>query len=127
MPPHPPIPTKINLSSALSRIHEHWRPKIVADVNDHAVRLVKFKGDFIWHTHAHEDEHFHVLKGAMRIDFRAGSVTLRVGELLDVPRGLEHRTAADEEAHVLIFEPAQVRNTGDQTDDRLTAPTDARL
>ncbi|MEP6485024.1 MAG: cupin domain-containing protein [Rudaea sp.] len=119
--------TKINVAEKLERIHEHWRPHVVGELNGQEVKLVKFQGEFLWHTHATEDEMFYVVNGAMRVDFRDRSVELRAGEFLIVPHGVEHRTAADEEAQVMIFEPAAVRNTGDKVDDVLTAPAGLRV
>lgn len=118
---------KINVAEKFGRIHEHWRPHVVGELNGQEVKLVKFQGEFLWHTHVAEDEMFYVVKGAMRIDFRDRSVELKTGEFLIVPRGVEHRTAADAEAEVMIFEPAAVRNTGDKVDDRLTAPSGLRV
>ncbi len=118
---------KINLAEKLERIHEHWRPHVVGELNGQEVKLVKIRGEFLWHTHASEDEMFLVVKGAMRIDFRDRSVTLNAGEFLIVPHGIEHRTAAEEEAEVMIFEPAAVRNTGDKEDAVLTAPIGLRV
>ncbi len=119
--------TKINVAEKFERIREHWRPHVVGELNGQEVKLVKFQGEFLWHTHAAEDEMFYVVKGVMRVDFRDGSVTLNAGEFLIVPRGIEHRTAADEEAEVMIFEPAAVRNTGDKQDAVFTAPAGLRV
>lgn len=117
----------INLAERFSRITEHWRPKVVAELNGQVVRLVKVQGEFVWHHHANEDELFFVLRGELRIDFREGPVTLRAGEMLVVPRGLEHRPVAETECELLLFEPAEVRNTGDVDHPTLTAPRDGRL
>ena len=118
---------KVNVAEKLSRIQEHWRPHVVGELNGQEVKVVKFRGEFLWHTHAVEDEMFLVVKGTMRIDFRDRSVTLSAGEFLIVPHGVEHRTAADEEAEVMLFEPAAVRNTGDMEDAMLTAPMGLRI
>ena len=118
---------KINLAERFSRITEHWRPKIVAELNGQVVRLVKVRGEFVWHRHAGEDELFYVVRGRLRIDFRDGPVTLGPGEMLVVPRGVEHRPVAEEECEMLLFEPAEVRNTGDVEHPTLTAPPDARV
>lgn len=118
---------KIDLLEKLARIHEHWRPKIVAELNGQELKLVKLQGEFVWHSHAGADELFLVLHGRMRVEFRDAVVELGPGELVVVPRGIEHRTAADEEAHVLVFEPAGVRNTGEVEHPTLTAPGDARV
>lgn len=117
----------IRLEDKFSRIHEQWRPKIVAELNGQEVKLVKVQGTFPWHSHATEDEMFLVWRGSLRIEFRNRVVTLAPGEMLVVPRGIEHRTAADEETEILIFEPAGVRNTGDVEDAVFTAPGGVRL
>lgn len=118
---------KISLAERFSRITEHWRPKIVAELNGQVVRLVKVQGEFVWHQHANEDELFYVVRGRLRIDFRDGPVTLEPGDMLVVPRGVEHRPVAEQECELLLFEPAEVRNTGDVDHPTLTAPRDARL
>jgi len=114
--------TKISLLSKFALIHEHWRPKVVATLNGQEIKLVKFCGTFPWHTHANEDEMFLVWQGTMVIEFRDRVVTLGAGELFVVPRGIEHRTRANTEAEVIIFEPAATRNTGDIIDAKFTAP-----
>jgi mannose-6-phosphate isomerase-like protein (cupin superfamily) len=118
---------KVNLSQKLSQIHEHWRPKIVGELNGQEVKLVKCRGGFAWHHHETEDELFLVVRGRLRVDFVDRSVELGPGELLVVPHGVEHRTVADEEVEVLLFEPAGVRNTGNVEDPTLTAPQGVRL
>ena len=118
---------KVNLSQKLSQIHEHWRPKIVGELNGQEVKLVKCRGKFVWHHHETEDELFLVVRGRLRVDFVDRSVELGPGELLVVPHGVEHRTVADEEVEVLLFEPAGVRNTGNVEDPTLTAPQGVRL
>lgn len=118
---------KIDLAERFSRITEHWRPKVVAELNGQVVRLVKVRGEFVWHQHAGEDELFYVVRGQLRIDFRDGPVILGPGEMLVVPRGVEHRPVAEEECEMLLFEPAEVRNTGDVEHPTLTAPRDARI
>jgi mannose-6-phosphate isomerase-like protein (cupin superfamily) len=118
---------KVNLAEKLSTIGEHWRPRVIAELNGQEVKLVKLQGEFVWHHHDHEDELFLVLKGMMRVDFRDRSVELRPGELLVVPHGIEHRTAASEEAEVLLFEPAATRNTGNVVDEKFTAPNGVHI
>ncbi len=113
---------KVNLDQKLALIDEHWRPKVVGALNGQEVKLVKLLGEFVWHHHEQEDELFLVLSGQLRIDFRDRSVTLDPGEFLVVPHGVEHRPVAEAEVAVLLFEPADTRNTGNVTDDRLTAP-----
>lgn len=118
---------KVNLADKLACISEHWRPKVVGELNGQEVKLVKFQGTFVWHHHAHEDELFLVIRGAMRVEFRDRAVDLHAGEFLIVPRGIEHRTVADDEAEVLLFEPAATRNTGNVEHGTLTAPSGVRL
>jgi mannose-6-phosphate isomerase-like protein (cupin superfamily) len=118
---------KVNLAAKLSQITEYWRPKVVGELNGQEVKLVKFKGEFVWHHHEHEDELFLVVRGLVRLEFRDHVVSLAEGEVVIVPRGVEHRTAADDEAHVLIFEPAATRNTGNVEDATFTAPVGERL
>ena len=114
--------SKVSLSEKFVMIHEHWRPKVVAQLNGQEVKLVKFEGVFPWHHHEQEDEMFLVWRGRVTIEFRDGRVTLKAGELCVVPRGVEHRTMADAEAEVLVFEPAETRNTGNIVDETFTAP-----
>ena len=118
---------KVNLSEKFASFSEHWRPKIVGELNRQEVKVVKFQGEFVWHQHETEDELFLVWRGRMRIEFRDRQVDLEAGEFLVVPHGVEHRTVADEETEVLLFEPAATRNTGDQTDPALTAPNGVRI
>lgn len=113
---------KIVLADRLAAIREHWRPQVVASLNGQEVKLVKFKGEFVWHHHEHEDELFLCLKGSFRMEFRDHTVALGPGEAIVVPRGVEHRPVADEEVEVMLFEPAGVRNTGNVEHDTLTAP-----
>lgn len=112
----------VRLAEAFARITEHWRPKVAASLNGQELKLAKLQGTFPWHQHADADEMFLVFRGAMTVEFRDGAVALRAGELCVVPRGVEHRTLAEEEAEVLIFEPAETRNTGDVIDPVYTAP-----
>jgi mannose-6-phosphate isomerase-like protein (cupin superfamily) len=111
-------PERIDLAQKLSLFTEHWSPKIIGEVNDCAVKLVKLQGEFVWHQHEKEDELFLVLKGELRIQFRDGDVELSEGEMIVVPRGVEHRPTAAEEVAVLLFEPKSTLNTGDAVDDR---------
>lgn len=119
---------KINLREKLSLINDHWNPRIVAELNGQLVKLVKFKGPFTWHHHEAEDEMFLVVKGRFRMEFRQRrddspelweerELWLEEGEFVVVPRGVEHRPVADEEAEVLLFEPASTLNTGNVRDE----------
>ena len=114
--------TAVSLAEKFALIDEHWRPKVAAELNGQELKLVKFQGVFPWHHHENEDELFLVWRGQMTIEFRNRTVTLGPGEMCVVPRGVEHRTAAEAEAEVLIFEPAATRNTGNVTDAMFTAP-----
>jgi mannose-6-phosphate isomerase-like protein (cupin superfamily) len=118
---------RVNLADKLARITEHWRPKVVGTLNGQEVKLAKFAGTFVWHKHADADELFLGVAGRFTVEFRDGAVEIGPGEFLIVPRGVEHRTVATEEAHVLLFEPADTRNTGDVTDATFTAPDGATI
>lgn len=113
---------KVNLAEKFALINEHWRPKVVGELNGQEVKLVKIKGEFPWHQHEAEDEMFLAVKGNFRLEFRDKTVELKQGEFTIVPRGVEHRPVADEEAEVLLFEPAQLLNTGNILDEKFTAP-----
>ncbi len=104
---------QVNVREKLALFSDHWNPRVVAELNGQQVKLVKFKGEFVWHDHAHEDELFFVIRGRFRMDFRDRSVSLSEGEFLVVPRGVEHRPVADEEVEVMLFEPAQIKHTGE--------------
>ena len=109
---------KVNLVDKLAVFTDHWKPKIVGELNGQQVKLVKFQGPFVWHHHDHEDELFLVVKGRFRMEFQDRHVWLEEGEFLIVPRGVEHRPVAEGEAHVLLFEPASTLNTGNVRDER---------
>jgi mannose-6-phosphate isomerase-like protein (cupin superfamily) len=109
---------KVNLRDKLSRFTDHWSPKIAGELNGQLVKLVKFVGEFLWHHHDHEDELFLVVKGRFRMEFRDRHVWIEEGEFIIVPRGVEHRPVAEQEAHVLLFEPATTLNTGHVRNER---------
>ncbi|MEO9902534.1 cupin domain-containing protein [Nisaea sp.] len=109
------MPQAINLAEKLTKFSDHWSPKIVSAFNGHDIMVVKVKGEFNWHDHTDSDDFFLVLKGSIRIETEQGNVTLNPGELYVVPRGVKHRPVADEEAHLLLIEPAGLPNTGDET------------
>ena len=109
---------KVNLTQAFAALGDYWQPRIVGELNEQHVKVVKVKGEFIWHHHEHEDEMFLVLSGKLTIQFRDREVVLDAGELFIVPRGVEHRPVASEEAHVLLFEPAGTLNTGNVRNER---------
>jgi mannose-6-phosphate isomerase-like protein (cupin superfamily) len=109
---------KVNLAEKVAQIHEFWKPYIVAELNGQHVKLDKVKGEFVWHMHPNEDEMFFVVKGRLRIEFRDTHVWVEEGEFLVVPRGVEHRPVADQEAHIILFEPASTLNTGNVRNER---------
>ena len=109
---------KVSLSEKFGLFEEHWSPKIAGEVGDSYVKLVKLQGAFVWHKHEEEDEMFLVVKGEIVIRLRDGDVRLSEGEFLIIPRGVEHKPFAEEEAHVLLFEPKTVLNTGDVVEER---------
>jgi mannose-6-phosphate isomerase-like protein (cupin superfamily) len=113
----------INLLDKIARIHEHWQPHVVAEMNDYQFKVVKIEGDFLWHHHADTDETFIVLDGELRIDFRDKSIVLRAGEMAVVPKGVEHKPCAAQEVKLLLIEPRGVMNTGEETNER-TAEND---
>lgn len=112
---------KVNLREKFALFSEHWRPKIVGEFNGQAVKLTKFQGMFVWHQHDDADEMLFVVKGRFRIEFPDRDMWVEEGEFIIVPRGVEHRTSAEEEVHLLMFEPAATRNTGN-VQSELTAP-----
>lgn len=103
---------KINVEEKFSLISDYWNPRIAGELNGQQVKLVKFKGEFVFHKHDNEDEMFYVLKGSFKMEFRDKAITLNEKEFLIVPRGIEHRPVADEEVSVMLFEPASTLNTG---------------
>lgn len=109
---------KVDLQEKLASFSDHWNPRIVAELNGQHVKLVKFQGPFVWHHHENEDELFLVVKGRFRMEFRDRDVWLEEGELLVVPRGVEHRPVAEAEVQVLLFEPASTVNTGNVEEER---------
>lgn len=108
---------KVNIAEKLSLFNEHYKPHIAGELNGQMVKLVKFQGPFTWHHHEQEDEMFLVVKGRFRMEFRDREVWIEEGEFIIVPHGVEHRPVADEEAEVLLFEPASTLNTGNVRDE----------
>ena len=103
----------LDLAEKLSLLSEHWSPKVVARLNDYEIKVVKLKGEFVWHTHEDTDELFLVVDGELSIQLRDGNVTLKPGQLFIVPKGMEHCPIAEGEVHALLIEPVGVVNTGD--------------
>lgn len=104
---------KVNLIQKFSLFTDHWNPRIVGELNGQHVKLVKLKGEFVWHKHDHEDELFFVIKGSFKMEFREKSIVVNENEFLIVPKGVEHRPVAVEEVSIMLFEPATTLNTGD--------------
>lgn len=130
-----PLPTatvpgtgrKVDIAERLSLFSDHWSPKVVARLNDYEIKLVKVKGEFVWHSHPETDELFLVIEGTLTIQFRDGDVTLGPGQLYVVPRGVEHRPVAEGEVAAMLIEPSGVTNTGAAEPGELTAPYDTSL
>ena len=114
---------KINLKEKLSKFSDHWSPKIIAEMNDYQFKLVKIKGDFVWHNHADTDETFIIVEGKMKIEFENETVELNEGEMYVVPKGVEHKPCAETECKIMLIEPRGVVNTGN-TEGNLTASND---
>lgn len=108
---------KVNLAEKFSLIHEHRSPKVAGELNGQHVKLVKMKGEFIWHHHDNEDEMFLVVKGKFLMELHTGNIEVNEGEFIIIPRGVEHRPVAEEEAEIILFEPASTRNTGNVKND----------
>lgn len=108
----------INLAKKLSLFSDHWSPKIVAELNDSYVKLVKLEGEFEWHHHEHEDELFLVLKGTLLIKLRDRTLRIREGEFVIIPKGVEHLPVAEEEVHIMLLEPKSTLNTGNVTSEK---------
>ena len=109
---------KVDLKEKFSLFNEHWQPKIVGELNGQYVKLAKLKGEFVWHQHENEDELFMVIKGKLKIKLKNNEIDLEEGQFFIVPRGVEHLPIAEEEVHVMLFEPKAVLNTGDRKNER---------
>ena len=113
----------VNLKEKLAKFSDHWAPRVIAEMNDYQFKLVKLKGEFVWHTHEQTDETFFVIRGKMSIAFRDRHVKLSEGDLFVVPKGRPHQPSATDECEVLVIEPGDVVNTGD-AESELTAEND---
>ena len=120
-------PMRINIADKLRRIEDQWAPKIIAEMDGFQIKLVKLEGDFVWHSHLDTDEAFLVIEGRLRIDFRDGAVTLDQGEMLVVPRGVEHKPFAEAECQVMLFERQGTVNTGDAAENARTSDPSAKI
>jgi mannose-6-phosphate isomerase-like protein (cupin superfamily) len=107
----------INIQEKLTKFWDHWSPKIIAQMNDYHFKLVKFRGEFVWHSHPDTDEVFLVLNGEMSLEFRDGGVAQKAGEMFVVPKGVEHKSGAKKECQIMLVEPAGTINTGDAVGD----------
>ena len=114
---------KVNLAEKFALFSEHWTPKIIAELNDYQIKIVKVKGDFVWHDHSNTDEFFFVIEGTLFIEFEGETMELNAGELYVVPKGVQHRPYALEECKVMLIEPRGVVNTG-EAESNLTASND---
>jgi len=108
----------VNLAEKFSKFHDHFNPRVLGEVNDFAVKAVKFQGEFIWHHHDKEDELFLVTQGTLRMKFRTHEAIVREGEFVIVPHGVEHMPVADEEVHIILLEPKTTLNTGNIVNER---------
>jgi mannose-6-phosphate isomerase-like protein (cupin superfamily) len=115
--------SKVNLADKFAKFSDHWSPKILAELNGQHVKAAKLLGEFVWHSHEHEDEMFLVVSGSFRMEFRDQSVEISAGEFIVVPRGVEHRPVAENEVELLLFEPKSTAHTGDVVSD-LTVKTE---
>ena len=104
---------KISLKKKFNLFNDHWSPKIIGELNGQHVKLAKLKGEFVWHSHEHEDEMFFVVKGQLKIEFRDKTVVLDEGEMIIIPRGVEHYPIAEQEVHLMLFEPTNIKHTGE--------------
>jgi len=104
----------VNLKEKYDLFHDYWNPRIIAELNGQQIKLVKVKGELIWHTHEHEDEMFYVIKGELKICFENSEKTIKEGEMFVVPNGIKHKPIAQEECWVVLFEPSGTKHTGDQ-------------
>ena len=105
---------KVNISEKFEKFSDHWNPRIVGELNGQQVKLARWKGEFIWHSHDNEDELFYVIKGSLKIELRDHTVEINENEFFVVPRGVEHKPVANEEVQVMLFEPAATRHTGNE-------------
>ena len=117
------VPNRINFKNKFSKISEHWSPRVIAEMNDYQFKLVKIEGEFVWHDHPETDEVFIVMQGSLTIELRDRVVSLNTGEMFVVPKGVEHKPAAEKECQIMLIEPRGIINTGDAQSD-LTAEND---
>ena len=109
---------KVNINEKFNLFNDHWSPKIIGELNGQDVKLAKVKGEFVWHNHKEEDELFFIIKGTLKIEFKDKMVELNAGEMLIIPRGVEHKPIAEEEVWIMLFEPSNTKHTGEIEDER---------
>ncbi|MDJ0829313.1 MAG: cupin domain-containing protein [Desulfobacterales bacterium] len=114
----------IDIKEKLAQFSEYWSPKIIGELNGQVVKVAKLKGEFVWHHHEHEDEMFMVVEGTLVIKFKDGEVELNEGQFYIIPKGVEHMPVANEECHVMLFEPKSVLNTGNVVNERTVEKLD---
>jgi mannose-6-phosphate isomerase-like protein (cupin superfamily) len=103
----------INIKEKFELFHDHWTPKLIAELNGQAVKIAKVKGEFVWHNHKEEDELFYIIKGTLKIELKGKMLTLSEGDMTIIPRGVEHKPIADEEVWIMLFEPSSTKHTGE--------------
>jgi len=103
----------INIEEKFSQFDDHWNPRIIEQLNGQDVKIAKVKGEFVWHNHKDEDELFYIIKGSLKIDFEDGMRTINTGEMIVIPRGIEHKPFAEEECWIMLFEPQATKHTGE--------------
>jgi len=103
----------VNLEDKFSKFSDHWNPRIIGELNGQDVKIAKVKGEFVWHNHKDEDEMFLIIKGSIKIDFEDGLRTINAGEMIVIPKGVEHKPIAEEEAWIMLIEPQSIKHTGE--------------
>lgn len=116
----------VNIKDKFSQFSDHWNPRIIGQLNGQDVKIAKVKGEFIWHNHSNEDELFYIIKGSLKIDFEDGMRTINEGEMIIIPRGVEHKPIAEEEVWIMLFEPQSTKHTGEVESD-MTVKTFEKL
>jgi mannose-6-phosphate isomerase-like protein (cupin superfamily) len=111
---------KVNISEKLGLFKDHWNPRIIGELNGQHIKLAKFQGEFIWHKHDNEDEMFLVLEGSFKMHLRDKTIEINKGEFVIIPKGIEHKPSAENEVHIMLFEPASTLNTGNHSESELT-------
>jgi len=108
---------KVNIEEKLTKVNDYWKPRVIGELNGQQVKVTKLKGEFVWHKHDSEDEMFFIIKGELEMQLRDGSINIKPGEFIIIPKGMEHRPVARDEVHLILFEPASTLNTGNVRND----------